>query len=129
MRKGFAETKGADTKGDGTDAAARGVTASVRALASVRVWLPYLLNQVGSLLYYKTLASSRLTLAVPICNATAMVFSSVTGTLLGERVDRPGRAAAGVALVLAGVAVCMHSSDEGSAKSVGEGGALPHGEL
>jgi len=132
MRKGFAEKKSANKK-ERADVDARGVKSYVGkhllVLANVRVWLPYLINQMGSLLYYKTLASSNLTLSVPICNATAMVFSSITSALLGERVDRPGRAAVGVILVLSGVAVCMYSSEEGTVTSVGNGEVLQHGEL
>lgn len=133
MRKGFADTKSAAKKSNGEKKADGGNGGGVRAfvteklalLANVRVWLPYLINQLGSLLYYKTLASSNLTLSVPICNATAMVFSSVTGALLGERVNKPGRAALGVTLVLSGVAICMYSSDDEGAIADG----VQHGEL
>ena len=121
MRKGFAETKQSTeedkntstTKNSNTDGS---VLSSIRKklvlLANVKVWLPYLINQMGSLLYYKTLASSNLTLSVPICNATAMVFSSMTSAILGERVNQPIRAAMGVILVLLGVGICMYSSEE-----------------
>lgn len=120
MRKGFVETKSTAQKCahdtvDGNDDGGRVksfVTAKLTLLANIKVWLPYLINQLGSLLYYKTLASSNLTLSVPICNATAMVFSTITSAFLGERVNQPGRAALGVILVLSGVAVCMYSSEE-----------------
>lgn len=127
VRKGYAETK--ESKGTNEDDATGGVKSFVSQklvlLANIKVWLPYLFNQMGSLLYYKTLASSNLTLSVPICNATAMVFSSITSALLGERVNQPGRAVLGVILVLSGVAVCMYSSiDKGA-----EDGAMQHEEL
>lgn len=78
----------------------------------VRVWLPYLLNQSGSILYYKLLATSDLSLSVPVCNALALVFSSATSFLLGERVDRPLAALFGSLLVTLGVAICMASKDD-----------------
>jgi hypothetical protein len=120
MRKGFVETKSTAEKCahntvDGNDdggGVKSFVIAKLTVLANVKVWLPYLINQLGSLLYYKTLASSNLTLSVPICNATAMVFSTITSAILGERMNQPGRAALGVILVLSGVAVCMYSSEE-----------------
>jgi hypothetical protein len=120
MRKGFAETKSSAKKCahntvDGNDDGGRVksfVIAKLTLLANIKVLLPYLINQLGSLLYYKTLASSNLTLSVPICNATAMVFSTITSVFLGERVNQPGRAALGVIAVLSGVAVCMYSSEE-----------------
>ena len=76
------------------------------------VWLPYLLNQSGSILYYKLLATSDLSLSVPVCNALALVFSSATSFLLGERVDRPVAAIFGSLLVTLGVAICMASKDD-----------------
>ena len=76
------------------------------------VWLPYLLNQSGSILYYKLLATSDLSLSVPVCNALALVFSSATSFLLGERVDRPVAAVFGSLLVTLGVAICMASKDD-----------------
>ncbi|XP_037683789.1 transmembrane protein 234 isoform X4 [Choloepus didactylus] len=46
--------------------------------------VPFLVNQCGSLLYYFTLASTDLTLAVPICNSLAIVFTLIVGKILGE---------------------------------------------
>jgi drug/metabolite transporter (DMT)-like permease len=88
--------------------------ASAAKFLNVRVWLPYALNQFGSVLFYIALSRSDLTLAVPICNALALVFSIVTSFALGERLDRPIRAMVGSALVMTGIAICLHSR-EGSA--------------
>uniref|UniRef100_A0A8B9YYA7 Transmembrane protein 234 n=1 Tax=Buteo japonicus TaxID=224669 RepID=A0A8B9YYA7_9AVES len=46
--------------------------------------VPFLLNQGGSLLFYLTLASADLSLAVPLCNSLALIVTLVTGRLLGE---------------------------------------------
>ncbi|XP_030884926.1 transmembrane protein 234 isoform X1 [Leptonychotes weddellii] len=46
--------------------------------------MPFFLNQCGSLLYYLTLASTDLTLAVPISNSLAIVFTLIVGKVLGE---------------------------------------------
>ncbi|KAL7538738.1 hypothetical protein ACHAWF_006195 [Thalassiosira exigua] len=133
MRKGFSESKSKRGTNQGKGAKSGGVRASIGQkiilLANLKVWLPYLINQMGSLLYYKTLASSNLTLSVPICNATAMVFSSITSAILGERVNQPVRAALGVILVLSGVAICMYSSEETSGETVVEHDYLNDGEL
>ena len=128
MRKGFVDTKSStnhtnptsdddDTRADHTQTATSGkiipfIIHKLALLANVKIWLPYAINQLGSVLFYKTLASSNLTLSVPICNATAMVFSSITSALLGEKVDKPGRAVLGVIFVLSGVVICMQSSNE-----------------
>lgn len=71
--------------------------------------IPFLLNQSGSLLYYLTLASTDLTLAVPICNSLAIVFTLIVGKVLGE--DIGGKeAVAGMALTTAGITLCITSS-------------------
>lgn len=80
-------------------------------LANIKIWLPYAMNQLGSLLYYKLLASSNLSVSVPICNATAMAFSCITSTLMGERVDKPLRAVVGVALIMVGSGICMMANE------------------
>ena len=130
MRKGFVETKqstistptddnGHNNDNDNNAGSMKSfIIQKLSLLVNIKVWLPYLINQCGSLLYYKTLASSNLTLSVPICNATAMVFSSITSALLGERINQPWRAAFGVILVLVGVAICMHSSSLGESEQV-----------
>ena len=42
---------------------------SLKALLNVKIWLPYLMNQSGSIVFYILLANTELSLAVPICNA------------------------------------------------------------
>ncbi|XP_050652443.1 transmembrane protein 234 isoform X4 [Macaca thibetana thibetana] len=71
--------------------------------------MPFLLNQCGSLLYYLTLASTDLTLAVPICNSLAIIFTLIVGKALGE--DTGGkRAVAGMVLTVIGISLCITSS-------------------
>mmetsp|Transcript_8536 Transcript_8536/g.13308 ORF Transcript_8536/g.13308 Transcript_8536/m.13308 type:complete len:148 (+) Transcript_8536:284-727(+) len=114
MRQGSIESKNNSTinisQSQDTDKETKSLLKSLFRLAKIKIWLPYLINQLGSLLYYKQLASSNLTLSVPVCNATAMVFSCITSFFLGERVNQPGRAALGVILVLSGVQICMYSA-------------------
>mmetsp|Transcript_10478 Transcript_10478/g.12753 ORF Transcript_10478/g.12753 Transcript_10478/m.12753 type:complete len:149 (+) Transcript_10478:53-499(+) len=76
-----------------------------------KVFIPYLLNQSGSLLYYYLLATSDLTLAVPICNGLALAFTFVTSYYIGEPIDQPVRSAVGAMLVTTGVGICMISRD------------------
>ncbi|KAJ6654321.1 hypothetical protein lerEdw1_007243, partial [Lerista edwardsae] len=46
--------------------------------------VPLALNQAGSLVFYLALAATDLTLAVPICNSLALMFTLATGKILGE---------------------------------------------
>ena len=84
----------------------------VRKFQDYRVWLPYALNQAGSGVYYFLLSSSDLTMAVPICNGLALVFSCITSRMLGERVDKPGRAILGAALVMLGTGLCLVAQED-----------------
>jgi len=144
MRKGYIDTKSTKSTTQTADDSDTNnshirwksyILAKLVILANYKVWLPYLINQLGSILYYKTLASSNLTLSVPICNATAMVFSSITSAILGEKVNQPGRAVVGVILVLSGVAVCMMYSNESEQMMMMMGNEIDpenqkqHGEL
>jgi multidrug transporter EmrE-like cation transporter len=79
----------------------------------ISVWLPYVVNQSGSMLFYITLSQTDLSLAVPACNALALVFSILTSWfLLKEQVERPIITAIGATLVMVGVAICVQASDK-----------------
>ncbi|XP_033013521.1 transmembrane protein 234 isoform X1 [Lacerta agilis] len=71
--------------------------------------VPFVLNQCGSFVYYLTLASTDLTLAVPLCNSLALMFTLVTGKVLGEDIGG-ARAALGMLLTALGVALCIAGS-------------------
>lgn len=71
--------------------------------------MPFFLNQCGSLLYYLTLTSTDLTLAVPISNSLAIVFTLIVGKVLGEDIGGK-RAFAGMVLTVAGITLCVTSS-------------------
>jgi len=118
LRKGSMETASESPRDEkrylgGQDSTAvRKIASSIAKFRNVRVWLPYALNQCGSVLFYFALSQSNLSLAVPPCNALALIFSVATSHLLGEGVDRPVRTAVGAALVLGGVAVCLLSKEQ-----------------
>lgn len=52
---------------------------------------------------------SDLTLAVPICNSLAIVFTLIVGKLLGEDVGGK-EAVAGMVLTITGITLCISSS-------------------
>lgn len=126
LRQGAIESSSSQTDTDGvtnTEDSSRpssstkpGILASILAflskLKTVSVWLPYAMNQSGSLLYYVTLAQSNLSLAVPICNALALVFSILTSLVLGERIHNPIQTVVGAALVVGGVTLCLYSAEQ-----------------
>ncbi|NXV82856.1 TM234 protein, partial [Atlantisia rogersi] len=71
--------------------------------------VPFLLNQGGSLLFYLTLASVDLSLAVPLCNSLALIVTLVTGKILGEDIGGK-RAVVGMLLTILGVTLCIAGS-------------------
>lgn len=73
-----------------------------------RFLLPFGLNQLGSVLFLSTLASAGISMAPPLCNSLAFVFTIITARLLGEK-ELSARTILGMSLVLAGSAVCIYA--------------------
>ncbi|XP_058855690.1 transmembrane protein 234 [Acipenser ruthenus] len=71
--------------------------------------VPFLLNQSGSVIYYLTLASTDLSLAVPVSNSLTFLFTLLTGKLLGEEIGGK-RVVFGMFLTMLGVTLCVASS-------------------
>lgn len=61
------------------------------------------------MVFYLTLASTDLSLAVPVCNSLALVFTMVTGKILGEDIGGKG-AVLGLFLTTLGISICVGSS-------------------
>ncbi|XP_077338122.1 transmembrane protein 234 isoform X2 [Lithobates pipiens] len=78
-------------------------------ISNYRYIIPFLLNQSGSVFFYLTLASTELSLAVPVCNSLALVFTVVTGWLLGEDIGGKG-AVLGLLIMIFGISICVASS-------------------
>ncbi|XP_070556005.1 transmembrane protein 234 homolog isoform X2 [Ptychodera flava] len=68
--------------------------------------VPFLINQSGSLVYYPTLASVDLSLAVPITNSLTFIFTTLTGKILGEKIGNK-ETYIGMVFVVAGVSLCV----------------------
>ncbi|CAL8289617.1 unnamed protein product [Gadus morhua 'NCC'] len=71
--------------------------------------VPFLLNQLGSLVYYFTLATTDLSLAVPVTNSLTFLLTVLTGKILGEEFGGK-RAVGGMVLTMAGITLCIVSS-------------------
>ncbi|KAH3697080.1 transmembrane protein 234 homolog [Dreissena polymorpha] len=75
-------------------------------LSNWRYLVPFLINQSGSVLYYITLASAELSLAVPITNSLTFIFTALSGHMLGEKVSSY-KTVFGILLVSLGVILCV----------------------
>lgn len=52
-------------------------------------WIPFGINQLGSVLYVATIQKTHLSLGVPLANAFSFLFTAITGACLGEQI--PGK--------------------------------------
>lgn len=48
--------------------------------------IPFVLNQVGSVLYYVVVAQSDISLAVPVINSLTLIVTTIVGMAIGEEV-------------------------------------------
>ncbi|XP_034015206.1 transmembrane protein 234 [Thalassophryne amazonica] len=76
---------------------------------NLKYLIPFLLNQSGSLVYYYTLSTTELSLAVPVANALAFLCTLLTGKLVGEEFGGK-QAVFGMFLTMMGIMLCIVSS-------------------
>uniref|UniRef100_A0A671VFE1 Transmembrane protein 234 n=1 Tax=Sparus aurata TaxID=8175 RepID=A0A671VFE1_SPAAU len=76
---------------------------------NLKYLVPFLLNQSGSLVYYYTLSTTDLSLAVPVANSLTFLCTLLTGKALGEEFGGK-QAVAGMFLTMAGITLCVISS-------------------
>ncbi|ESO92351.1 hypothetical protein LOTGIDRAFT_233123 [Lottia gigantea] len=75
---------------------------------NLKYLIPFVLNQCGSILFYITLSSADLSLAVPITNSLTFIFTSISGKLLGEHIGSK-ETYIGMVMVIIGVSLCVIS--------------------
>ncbi|KAJ2757735.1 hypothetical protein H4S06_003036 [Coemansia sp. BCRC 34490] len=71
-----------------------------------RYVVPLAINLSGSAVYYYTLSSADITIAVPITNSLALIFTIMAGVLVGEKLPTT-REMLGMACIVLGVALCV----------------------
>ncbi|KAM9786961.1 transmembrane protein 234 [Syngnathus typhle] len=79
---------------------------------NVKYLIPFVLNQSGSLVYYYTLSTADLSLAVLVSNSLTFLWTLLTGKLLGEHFGGK-QAVAGMFLTMVGVTLCIIGSMDG----------------
>lgn len=68
----------------------RNLELEVRMISTrLHYWIPFLLNQLGSVLYVWTLQHVNIIVAVPVANSLSFAFTAITGYCLGEKL--PGK--------------------------------------
>lgn len=76
---------------------------------NLKYLIPFVLNQSGSVVYYYTLSTTDLSLAVPVANSLTFLCTLLTGKMLGEEFGG-SQAVAGMLLTMAGIILCVISS-------------------
>lgn len=77
-------------------------------ITNPRMFLPYMVNQSGSLIYYYMLSSEPVSRAGPICNSLTFMFTALTGYFyFREEVKNPGMLFLGVAIVIVSIAITL----------------------
>lgn len=74
-----------------------------------RYVLPFLLNQCGSALYMYTLQGAELSLAVPIANSSAFIFTALASMVLREQMPNKD-SFIGMLLISSGILTCIYSN-------------------
>ncbi|CEM38012.1 unnamed protein product [Vitrella brassicaformis CCMP3155] len=85
---------------------------TMRLLTNTKFIVPYLLNQVGSVLYYFLLRDYELSVAVPLANSLSFLFTCITEVCLDTQLvqtftDPVGLV--GALLIVTGAAVCLQT--------------------
>lgn len=75
-----------------------------------RYVLPFLLNQCGSVLYVYTLQGAELSMAVPIANSCAFIFTAIMSMLLGDKIPNKDTFL-GILLITSGILTCIYSKN------------------
>lgn len=74
-----------------------------------RCFLPFLVNQIGSVTYFYALKTTDISIGVPVVNSLTLVFTTLTGKLVaGEKYQL--KTVFGMILVIIGVTLCMLDS-------------------
>jgi hypothetical protein len=110
--RGNTPTRTTKTSTSATTSTSFNLRSSLQSFLRFQVWLPYALNQAGSIVFYILLANSKLSMAVPICNAFALVFTFWTSWYLGESLPKPMQTILGTFFILMGVTICVWSREK-----------------
>ncbi|KAJ1667749.1 hypothetical protein EV178_001217 [Coemansia sp. RSA 1646] len=68
--------------------------------------VPLAINLSGSAVYYYTLSSADITIAVPITNSLTLIFTILAGVLVGEKPPTK-KEMFGMSCIVLGVALCV----------------------
>ncbi len=70
--------------------------------------IPFVGNQLGSIVFYFLLSTEPISIASPVCNSLSFLFTAITSYFVfHEIVKYPFLLLAGTVVIVAGTAVCL----------------------
>ena len=79
-----------------------------RFVQDLNIVIPWMLNQLGSVVFFILLSTEPISIASPVANALTFLFTAITSyTVFNERVRYPWLLILGTILIIGGTALCM----------------------
>ncbi|CRG93702.1 conserved Plasmodium protein, unknown function [Plasmodium gallinaceum] len=74
---------------------------------NLNIIIPYILNQIGSLLYYYLLSESDISLVMPLSNASSFFFTYITEIIIFKK-SITYKSILGLILICSGLFMCVN---------------------
>jgi hypothetical protein len=84
----------------------------INLISTPRQFIPMIINQLGSVMFYYLLSTEDLSTSVIICNSLTFCFTGITAWYLGEVIHSPIKLIIGIIFVMFGIALCMYSKNK-----------------
>ena len=79
-----------------------------RLVQDYKLMLPFVGNQLGSVVFYFLLSTEPISVASPVCNSLSFLFTAITSYFVfNEMVKHPVLLLAGTVVIVLGTAVCL----------------------
>ena len=83
---------------------------NINKIFDYHIYIPFIINQFGSMLFYILLSNQPLQKVVPIINCLTFLFTVLTATYIGnEKMDSPILLLIGCLFVFLGMYICSNS--------------------
>lgn len=79
-----------------------------RSIMNIKVMAPFLLNQMGSAVFFLLLSTEPVSIVSPVCNSMTFLFTAITSyVVFKESVKYPWMLVVGIFFILCGTALCI----------------------
>lgn len=79
-----------------------------RSMMNIKVMAPFVLNQMGSAVFFLLLSTEPVSIVSPVCNSLTFLFTAITSyAVFKEHVKYPWMLVVGIFFILCGTALCI----------------------